>query len=115
MTLHIPIRTPADRDPADDLLSDGCCQCCDFPAVGIYDGDVLCGPCADEWEAEQEALREIERVEEWAAQAMRSAGVSRGAEIEARLSDAALLAHSLAHRNFNRNERRAAHRVGGRS
>lgn len=31
---------------------------------------------------EQEALFELERTEEWAAQAMRSAGVSRGAEIE---------------------------------
>jgi|SRR5690606_26733329 len=81
-------RIPTPRDPSEALLSDGCAWCCDPLAVGEYGGDVLCGACADEWTAEQEALDEIERVEEWASQAMRGAGVYRGASIEARLEDA---------------------------
>jgi len=100
-----PIRTPTPRDPSEALLSDGCAWCCDTPAVGEYGGDVLCARCADEWTAEQEALDEIERVAEWAQENMRTAGVDRGAMIEARLSDAELLRLSMGQRKFERNER----------
>lgn len=98
-------RIPLPHDPSEALLSDGCEWCCDPLAVGEYGGDVLCGACADEWTAEQEALDEIERVEEWAQESMRTAGVDRGAMIEARLSDAELLRLSMGQRTFNRNER----------
>ena len=96
-------RTPTPRDPSEALLSDGCAWCCDTPAVGEYGGDVLCARCADEWTAEQEALDEIERVAEWAT--TRHAGLYRGLEIEARLSDAELLRLSMGQRTFERNER----------
>jgi uncharacterized Zn finger protein (UPF0148 family) len=98
-------RIPTPRDPSEAILSDGCAWCCDTPAVGEYGGDVLCARCADEWTAEQEALDEIERVAEWAQQSMRTAGVDRGMEIEARLSDAELLRLSMGQRTFERNER----------
>lgn len=101
MTYATRIHTP--RDPSEALLSDGCAWCCDPLAVGEYGGDVLCARCADEWTAEQEALDEIERVAEWAS--TKHAGVYRGLEIEARLSDAELLRLSMGQRNFNRNER----------
>jgi len=101
--MNAPIRTPTPRAPSEALLSDGCAWCCDTPAVGEYGGDVLCARCADEWTAEQEALDEIERVAEWAT--TRHAGLYRGLEIEARLSDAELLRLSMGQRNFNRNER----------
>jgi uncharacterized Zn finger protein (UPF0148 family) len=106
MTSPIKITTP--RDPSEAILSDGCAWCCDTPAVGEYGGDVLCARCADEWTAEQEALDEIERVEEWAQENMRTAGVYRGAMIEARLSDARqayLSTLDKGLRDFHRNER----------
>lgn len=101
--MNAPTRIPTPRDPSEALLSDGCAWCCDTPAVGEYGGDVLCARCADEWTAEQEALDEIERVAEWAQ--TRHAGLYRGMEIEARLSDAELLRLSMGQRTFNRNER----------
>jgi len=105
--VNAPIRTPTPRDPSEALLSDGCAWCCDTPAVGEYGGDILCARCADEWTAEQEALDEIERVAEWAS--TRHAGLYRGLEIEARLSDAELLRLSMGQRTFNRNERGGRH------
>ena len=65
---------------------------------------------------EQEALFELEQTEEWAAEAMRGAGVYRGASIEARLEDArgaylAMLDKGL--RNFSREEQRDVARRGG--
>src|SRR5690606_10181302 len=96
-------RIPLPHDPSEALLSDGCAWCCDPLAVGEYGGDVLCGRCDDEGTAEQEALDEIERVEEWAS--TKHAGVYRGAMIEARISDAELLRLSMGQRTFNRNER----------
>src|SRR5690606_20069768 len=71
-------RIPLPHDPSEALLSDGCAWCCDPLAVGEYGGDVLCGRCADEWTAEQEALDEIERVAEWAS--TKHAGLYRGLE-----------------------------------
>lgn len=107
--MNAPTRIPTPHDPSDALLSDGCAWCCDIPAVGEYGGDVLCARCADEWTAEQEALDEIERVAEWAS--TKHAGLYRGLEIEARLSDAELLRLSMGQRTFERNERR----TGGRA
>ena len=107
--MNAPTRIPTPRDPSDALLSDGCAWCCDTPAVGEYGGDVLCARCADEWTAEQEALDEIERVAEWAS--TKHAGLYRGLEIEARLSDAELLRLSMGQRTFERNERRTGGRV----
>lgn len=101
--MSAPIKITTPRDPSEAILSDGCAWCCDTPAVGEYGGDVLCARCADEWTAEQEALDEIERVAEWAS--TKHAGLYRGLEIEARLSDAELLRLSMGQRNFNRNER----------
>lgn len=108
--MNAPTRIPTPRDPSEALLSDGCAWCCDTPAVGEYGGDVLCGRCADEWTAEQEALDEIERVAEWAS--TKHAGVYRGAMIEARLEDArgaylSMLDKGL--RDFHRNERGGRH------
>lgn len=96
-------RTPPPHGPSAALLAGGCAWCCDTPAVGEYGGDVLCARCADEWTAEQEALDEIERVAEWAS--TRHAGLYRGLEIEARLSDAEMLRLSMGQRTFERNER----------
>jgi hypothetical protein len=105
--MSAPIKITTPRDPSEAILSDGCAWCCAFPAVGKYGGDVLCARCADEWTAEQEALDEIERVEEWAS--TKQAGLYRGLEIEARLSDAELLRLSMGQRNFERNERGGRH------
>lgn len=110
--MNAPIKITTPRDPSEALLADGCSWCCDPLAVGEYGGDVLCGACADEWTAEQEALAEIERTREWAQENMRTAGVYRGAMIEARLSDAELLAIVRGHKVFERQERRTGGRAG---
>jgi len=95
------IQTPATLDAS--WPSDDCCDsCCATPVREVIDGDKLCQDCADKWARGQEPdegeIAELHR-------SLRHAGVYRGAMIEARLSDAELVAHSMGQRKFGRENR----------
>jgi hypothetical protein len=90
----------------EQTVSDACCDlCCAVPVIATLDGDKVCQSCADKW-ARSEAdyyghapdddeIADLQR-------SMRGAGIYRGALIEARLTDAQLVAHGLGQRRFAR-------------
>lgn len=89
MSAHIPVRVP---DPLAVWPDDFCCDACCAVDRNLVDcdGDRLCGPCADKWEADLEAERLADEIPELQRQ-MRNASVYRGAQIEQQIYDRTLL------------------------